>query len=584
MKRKRPSALLPQGIHFDSLPEKIAGCRIEKLVSPAIFVVNHADRSIGNGLICGVFFAMLVFMCVLATREFFIRDAKILIVLIMFPFVVALLVFAWMTLRNFFHRETLRIGNDGIEYRYTALFSLFSRFVPLDQLVEIRPGKSIWTISASRNNHHNYWAFEIETTTETFLLLNGLVSPEKDLLLATINRFIADKRESNSIPALKTETFHRFGAIEFQENGEQLKITGNSDASWGIRLFSLFFLGFWSIGLVYLPVGLIASLYSFSLFIFVFCFVMTTVFWTIGIAVFYGLLRMCFLQETVTIDADGLTYCAKVLRSHHEKRVPLADIRGVIATHVTSDQTALELRTTGKSILCFQRQHYGYDFEFFSRQINAHVKKLKKQMINDAIMESPLTPENVPRDFRWKITKTGGSHLLSRSGSVRFRDIGATVFQNIFWNGTITIFALLALNQSPIQIPLPFQIFLSLLLIPFLLLGFGLVKYLFMLILEPFTRYSIRFDASEIQYKICCFGSKRTRTWARTDSDRILVTRERERKAFGKFQLPISLDQENADDYVLRFSTKQSDAILSIPSLRKGEADTLRKLIKDSYV
>ena len=100
------------------------------------------------------------------------------------------------------------------------------------------------------------------------------------------------------------------------------------------------------------------------------------VFTGLSIRSLYTLL-IFFGSETMILDADGVVLQKSNIFSRKKQVVPLHELREIRAfSH--SAYHGIELRTTGKSIRCFQRQGGGPDLDFHVRKFQSRFRELRK--------------------------------------------------------------------------------------------------------------------------------------------------------------------------------------------------------------
>ena len=560
--------------------------------------VEYRDRHYQMGLFFLLLFSACTFFCAMFLREYLVVTPswKILAVT---PLFAVWAFFGWMFFRSVFHKETLHVNSDGINYRFTAIFPVVRRFVAWSDLVAVHPGRRVWAFTGA-NMWSEHWAMEIETTKDSCLLLNGLGENETAQIRQLITRIA--KRQNTYTEAHLDRELRLRGKFRLIENQQFVEVSGQIESE-GVKKWFLFLpLILFGIGFVYSLVGFVYSIAILYAFTILFYLVTSTVLGALFIAVLLGLIHCFFGNEMLRLDADGVTHIFVNPVYRREKRTPHCELASIksIKVYGTASSVGLEIHTNGKNIRCFQQQYGGTVYNDIATLFQKRLKELKRVTPQ---IQGEKTNQINPRDNRWSIVESDHTVVFTRKGVAHWQLIFAGLFTNIAWNGTVLIFLFFALGWGPENIrfsiganigtpapnvhrlvrennppnqgtPITVKIFLFLFITPFAILGLGLFGGLLRKLLELLSREKLTFSTDRIEYRKNWFGLGYVLRWNRQEIRSVRIVLQRQTK-WDRYFYPV-FGKKNELEYSDRFALlfiNNDDTKKELPNnLYRGEA------------
>ncbi|HBT77468.1 MAG TPA: hypothetical protein DEB39_11235 [Planctomycetaceae bacterium] len=514
-------------------------------------------------------------------------------ILLILPFWVVAFGILCAILRNFFHRERLRIDADGLDWRLATGVTVYRRRVPWDRLIAIQVG-----CHYGPNKFITGWGMGVETDERSFyIFLDMDFEGDGKILRQTVKDFIADYRERYSLPepscsgVIRPSKVRRRDTLCLRETPERLEIEGAPGGRLEEQIFSLVWITGWTACCIALPFSLFPPHENMPLWV---VLIIITIFWASWLFAVPMLLLMLWRWESLRVDSEGIEYRLAIrlpflLIPLRTRRVPLRDL-GLAETSRVSNGSytncGLEIATTGRAIRCFNTRNSNVGIAELILPLNKRLEQYgvtPKSRRRDFLENNPA---NGPLDSRWAFHNDGLGSGLTRRGRVTARMFGVMLFACVFINGTLAVAAvgIISLWQQKI-VPFHFACIATLIFSLFLLFGVWTLCLAMMTLLQPFRRYAIMIDDQRIRYRCTLFGIGRRRSWDRSDVAKVKVVRRANPLRWYDTAINPELGESedgktNPYPFAVHLFDAEGELIGLIPGLLEGEARWIASLIR----
>ena len=345
--------------------------------------------------------------------------------------------------------------------------------------------------------------------------------------------------------------------------------------------FLSFFLLLWSIGCVALA-GLVIARQE----LFVILFALP--FWAAWVFVAAMLVNVLFGIERLAVSADGIGYENRVLRTLTRRFIPRAEILAIEASvsSVDSDSGAkshaLGITSAGHKLL-FGTGLSVEECRWLAWKIRAWMTFAPAE---NGLVESAVAPPDAgvsfqerPSDCGWTLEDDGDGLCFRNAGRLKWGSVFVLLFVNVFWNGIVGVFVSVLFGLGPADqpnnAPRGGQWWcLLVFLIPFELIGLGMVVALFAMIADVFRRTACTFRPGEMERVNRWLGIRLARRHE-FDADCRLVARE----AILPHPASDKADCEKPPEdnrFLLAVLDREGVVVCSIGGLTLGEARWMR--------
>ncbi|MCL2710477.1 MAG: hypothetical protein FWE95_06325 [Planctomycetaceae bacterium] len=582
---------------------------IRLTVEPERLEIVYTSRNWVSGLTLLLIGTIVAAMIVGATIQELEKGATWSL-FIAIPFYLVSLFMLGGAVRCFCHREVLRIDSGGLDWRLSAIITIFRRRIPWEQLVTIQKGCRYEMVSGSKLI--NGWGVGIETDEKTFYLFLDLdYDAEGKKLQQHLKKFIADfrKRHQIALPMRFGESenvkIRRRESLRLRETPEYVELCGTPEVDADGRFFAYIWTTIWTIGCIastYIALfppkaegnELLAAILTWSFLI---------VLWTTWLFAVPYLFMLNWRVETLRIKSEYVEHRTsfrlfRLVVPTYRRRVSLSNIGLCERYNVNNSESGIQIPTTGRPIRCFKSRGDCKAFAF--------IKSLNERLEQYGVTKKSRLQQNVqdvPFDSRWKMRDDGITKTFTRRGRLSARYVLMAIFACVFiscfiaaWTlGGAIGFMLEGHNgerppaAAPPLIMIPFVvifgvIFVCLIVMPY---AFFVVIWLstFLMLLQFLCRYTITLDDRYVRYRRSWFGIGRRRVWMLSDIDAVSVRQRKEKSRWrDSFRNPEAVDNSdgvtNPYPFFVQFLGSEKESLGIIPDLLGGEAQWLARHIR----
>lgn len=342
--------------------------------------------------------------------------------------------------------------------------------------------------------------------------------------------------------------------------------------SFGVGMFLLFFLCFWSLGCILLIYKVIENPE-------VMLILFGSVFWVSWIFVFVFMIASIFGCDYLRVDRDSLTYINRVIFVMNRRRIPLSELRRISVEYrkQNSDDSPtiplIVIENLGSPINVCSGVPID-ELEWLVSELTEATGLGDRIEAPDELFqlqgkgfESMLSIVEKPSECTWQMRQDFDGLVFSQRGTFSFLGLLVILFIVIFWNGIVSVF-LLKLFGFDGKPPRGLEwIWQALFLVPFVLVGLLFVFLLFLAIIEPLRVTTWTFTANSIDcaWRWLGIGPR----W-HYDVDQLhSVTIEKSKR---RNQKKDEESDEGPLHYCIVFHADESTEICKFDSLTEGEA------------
>jgi len=387
---------------------------------------------------------------------------------------------------------------------------------------------------------------------------------------------------------LRTDIHLPFSAkpkVRIWEDEEGLHLRRRTGSILAGVFLSLWWIG-WSAGCVLLTIKFFAQP-----ILLLACWAM--IFWTAWLGAIFFIRHLFWGVEELCIGRDQLAYGTGIRRAKWERQVPLDQVRGVrwfeekdienpYREYGFLIKTAEETIRFGKGIKREESQKLSelirarFDEPIRSQEEPVYWNDPEQQPEDIEILPLSEIPVAAPPDARMRLDAEGGTlqfTSLKPSQNSYLLSILGVCFFAAFWNGIVVAFIYKLIHE--------FEWELFFFLIPFELIGLGLIGWVIWISLAPWRHVSYAFTKELIGRRVSMWSWKSDRFFPAENLDRVELRRPTNPDVTG---LGVSFFDVIEDYHLqLAFVDTAGEVILEICHLTEAEARWIADVLLREY-
>lgn len=317
-------------------------------------------------------------------------------------------------------------------------------------------------------------------------------------------------------------------------------------------------------------------------------------FWAAWLAVGSLLIWFFFGTETILIQADRVLFLRKALITLKVREVPISEVkrfRSSRSKHLEDNEYlyGIEAETIGKPIRfgfrlpARERQWLIWKLNQFAEFISEGSEPqepIEAELPGPPASDAPgrLTAADVldepPTDCRWQLHERADGVEFVQRGQFQPGAFFGLLFINAFWNGIVGVFVALLLGLMPVENgpPQGFEWWgMFVFLLPFEVVGLGMLAALVMVLAEPFRVTSWRLVHDTMTRQSRWPVVRITRRWSMEEIHHLELRLDDEESS-GRLKEKLSSGISDDANYQLTFVSRDNIDQCSIASLTSGEA------------
>ncbi|MFO1021396.1 MAG: hypothetical protein U0903_11975 [Planctomycetales bacterium] len=369
-------------------------------------------------------------------------------------------------------------------------------------------------------------------------------------------------------------------ATRIEDDGETVVLTFRDGPRWAV-LFPLLWLSGWTVACTWLLYGAVTKP-SLTTILF------GIPFWASWLFVAGWVLNILFGWHRVIFSPEGLAHEWFVLMRMSHREVPLEEIQKIqsrlFSTDSEGDSTyGIEVVTLGKSVtLGLQMRALERDWlaSFLQERLD-QLRGMPGTRLPAAEEPADCRGYETPSDSSWQVVEEFPDLVMEQRGKFDAGTIAGLAFVCLFWNGIVGVFVALLCGGVQADPKLEGGMWwgLFVFLLPFELVGLGMMTALVLAVLEPFRVMRWRIGPEEVEQRTTRLGLPLGRhkliSYLQLGGADV-----KENLTAGKFAMKSQSQQPTGEQFGLLLTDGTNQEICSITGLTRGEARWMKGQIQ----